>query len=319
MLCRGTVQELSGKKSCWLPADRSSKYQLCRRCHFHKITDTVDSLIQKYREGILHPQDEWYLTEPWFLEDMLHPGREQALLNLLSALFQNNKIMLSLLVDRLKKKSVFAILLTKRIQTHTPGTRCCMYRKCLKESDLYKSETLPWNCWPCMSWILQHTELSLHERFQRDFSWGLQRLTYPVFLQTGAPTFVSILSTFQMRAMETEVRLFLLHCFLVFPLEEAKQFFQMVFQDPLFLPCVFAGSHADCLPVPLHDISFTNAIQGQIKQTLKKRLDPLKCELVEKTWHPKRLFRWCLDVEELTELGFNGSSDQRILEDIVLD
>lgn len=119
--------------------------------------------------------------------------------------------------------------------------------------------------------------------------------------------------------MEVELRLFFLHCFLGFPLEETKQFFQMVFQDPLFLPLVFASSQKDYLPVPLNDMIFEKAIQNQTKKCLKERLDSLKCELVEKTWHPKRLFRWCLDVEELVELGFTGSSDKRILEEIVLD
>jgi hypothetical protein len=318
MLCRGSVQEPSGRKSCWLPADPFSKYQLCRRCHFHKITDTMDHLTQDYRNGSLHPCDEPCLRESWFLEDMLHPGREQALLNLLSALFSNNKIMFFLLLDRFKKKSVFSILLTKRIQAHTPGTRCCMYRRCFQESGLYNAETLPWNCWPCISWILHHTELPLHQIFQREYTWGLRRLTHPVFLQTGPQVFISLLSTFQLRGMEAELRLFFLHCLFAFPLEEVKQFVLLAFQDPLLLPSVFSGS-IPYLPVPLQDEGFQKTLYLQWKTRQKERIDALKCELVEKTWHPKRLFRWCLDVEELVEFGFTGSNDERILEDVLLD
>ena len=278
----------------------------------------MDRLIQEYREGTLHPRDESCLREAWFLDDMLHPGREQALLNLLSALFLNNKIMFSLLLDRFKKKSVFSILLTKRIQTHTPGTRCCMYRRCFQESGLYNSETLPWSCWPCVSWILQHTELSLHQTFQRDYSWGLQRLTHPVFLQTGPLVFVQLLSTFQLRGMEAEIRLFLLHCLIEFPLEDVKQFLVLIFQDPLFLPLVFGGSYQTYLPVPLQE-TFETTLRLQIKKAVKERLGVFKRELIEKTWHPKRLFRWCSDLEDLLDFGFTGSADPRILEEIVLD
>ena len=313
MLCRGTVQEASGRRSCWLPADRSSKFQLCRRCHYHKATDLMDQLIAQYKDGTLHPSNEILLSQSWFLEDMLHPGREQALLNLLTALFQGNRIMFSLLLDRLKQKSVFSILLTKRIQTHQPGTRCCMYRQLFRTSELYTSDTLPWNCWSCIAWIFSHQEIPKHTLVQRDYTWGLQRLRHPLFLQTGPHCFVSLLSTFLRKEMESEIRLFFLHMILEFPLEEVRSFVGLVAHDPLFLPLVFGGTFACLLPVPLQDPSMQTAVRTQVKQSLKRRLDPIKEQLVEKTWHPNRLFRWCLDLEELVEFGFTGSHDERII------
>lgn len=44
---------------------------------------------------------------------------------------------------------------------------------------------------------------------------------------------------------------------------------------------------------------------------LKRRLNLYKEELIMKTWHPKRLFFWCFDLDELADFGISDLSELR--------
>ena len=123
MICKGKIQEQNQQRDCWLPADKSSSFQLCRRCHFHKMTSLLDSFTREYGQGTLHPHHEILLNDRDFLHELLHPAREQALLQLLFCLHQQNKLQLQRLITHLKQKSVFSIMMTKRILAHQPGPR----------------------------------------------------------------------------------------------------------------------------------------------------------------------------------------------------
>ncbi len=306
MLCKGSVVEPQGIKACWLPAETSSPFQLCRRCHFHRVTEMLDAFTRTYEQGIPHSSLEIYFSNRVFLQDLLHPAREQALLNLLSCLFQHNKIQLELLVLKLSTFSVFPILITKRIQAHQPGPRCAMYRSFLLNENVYTSNTLCWNCWSCIAWILRQNQRRLIEKYTQTFGLHFQRLTFPMFAQIGPPTFVDLFVSLYLLGKSHHLRLLSDHMFHRFPLEDYKSFLLLFFQQPAVLSLFFLGKEKDYLPLPLQDKVVVNEFRKKIKEGIKRRTDLYKEDLMIQTWHPSRLFKWCFDVEEIAEFAQSG-------------
>lgn len=303
MLCKGFLQEGSTTRACWLPSVPSSSFQLCRRCHFYRITEMLDSLTQSYREGHLHPPFEMHLTDEIFLQELLHPAREQALLHLLAALSVKNRIQFDLLVDRLKYQSVFPILMTKRIQAHQPGPRCKMYREFVKDKKVYTSQTLCWNCWSCIAWLLKQDNQRLLEAYRQNFGLHFSRLSFETFTTTGSAIFVDLFASLFLLEKHHHLRILIDHFFRCFPLEDFKKFLLAVFQHPVFLHVFFEQKHADFLPLPLRDPIVVKEFYTAIKKGIKAKTNTYKEELVMRTWHPSRLFPWCLDIEELKDFA----------------
>jgi hypothetical protein len=297
------LQEQNRVVPCWLPATNSS--QLCRRCHFNYITQTLDSLTRDYWNGSLHPDSEILFQDTEFLQELLHPAREQALLHLLAALFQTNKIQFGLLLDKLKRKTVFTILLTKRVQTHATGPRCRMCREFLKDPTLYKAQTHCWNCWACVAWSVKQNIRHLEDVFLKSFLLNLSHLTLDSF-QTEQHVFLDLLNTFELRGKYHLIRLFLDHCFHLVPLEDYKRFLVQMLSQPPFLHVLFQKTQNDYVPLPLRDAPVVVQLLQGVKQRIKEKTDLYKEELVMRTWHPSRLFPWCLDIEELEDFGISS-------------
>jgi hypothetical protein len=301
MLCKGIVEEVKGKKACWLPAEKTSGFQLCRRCHFHRITEILDSLTQAYTQEEIHPSSEIFLADSSFLQELLHPAREQALLNLLASLFRHNRIQFSLLLERLSCFSVFPILLTKRIQAHQAGPRCAMYRHFLKDPKLYTSDSLCWNCWSCIAWTVRQKDTRLHNLYTQNFGLHFSELTFPIVEATGSGVFVDYFASLYLLGKHHHIRTLFDQFFRRFPLEHFKRFLVCFFQHPVLLSIFFEQRQNEFLPLALQDPVVVAEMYGEIKQGIKKWTDTYKEELIMRTWHPSRLFRWCFDIEELND------------------
>jgi hypothetical protein len=307
MKCKVVFQE----RECWLPASPSSSFQMCRRCHFYKITEILDCLTNDYKQGSQHPSQELFLNDLEFLQELLHPAREQALLNLLATLYNDNKIQFFHLIRKLKRKTVFSILLTKRVQTHVPGPRCKMYREVLKDKDLYNSNDLCWNCWSCISWCLKLKDGELLQKFKKSYLSQLHRLTFDIYVNTGSRVFLDCLVTFHLQGSDHLIRIFFDHIFHRFPLDVVKGILLLFFQEIPMLDIFFHNKQNEFLPLPLRDESVVTNMYKEIKRSIKEKTNLFKEELVMRTWHPSRLFPWCLDIQELEEFGV--SSADRVL------
>jgi hypothetical protein len=316
MLCKGFIEEPQGKKACWLPADIHSPFQLCRRCHFHRVTEMLDSFTRTYQQGIPHNPLEIYFSNRTFLQDLLHPAREQALLNLLSCLFANNKIQMNLLVEKLRVFSVFSIFITKRIQAHQPGPRCGMYRQFLLDEKIYTSENLCWNCWSCIAWTLRQKNLRLIEKYTQHFGLSFQKLTFQMFSEVGPPTFVDLFVSLYLLNKSHHLRLLSHHMFHTFPLEDYTSFLTLFFQQPAVLSIFFEDKQRDYLPLPLQEKAVVETFRTKIKQGIKRRTNLYKEDLMIKTWHPHRLFPWCLDIEELADFAHSGITGEEGMDSI---
>jgi hypothetical protein len=306
MLCTGTIIEQNKTRSCWLVSDPSSPYRLCRRCHFQHITTTLDILTKDYQSGKLHPPNEILLTDLSFLNELLHPAREQAFLNLLFSLFQNNKIQFSLVVEKLKKFTVFAILLTKRIETHQPGTRCKMYREFMQDEKVYTSSTLCWNCWSCISWVLRGNNERLFRLYERTFGLYFSRLTYEMFLQNGSRCFIDIGVSLHLRGFYHHLRILIDHFLHAYPLEVVKSYVATLLQQPALLHLTFEKKESEYVPLPLRDDTVLKEFRNLVRLSIKKYTDTFKEELMMITCHPNRLLTWCLDIQDWKDLGLSS-------------
>ena len=94
-----------------------------------------------------------------------------------------------------------------------------------------------------------------------------------------------------------------------FPLEDVKSFLLGFLQQPPMLFVFHMGKQDDYLPLPLRDPEVIRAFRTQIKQSIKNRTNLYKEELVIRTWHPKRLFPWCLDIQEIADFGFSNTDE----------
>jgi hypothetical protein len=303
MLCHGVVHEVRGPKSCWLPAERGSQFQLCRRCHFNRVTEILDQLTRVYGEGQLHPSNELLLNDASFLNELLHPAREQALMSLLASLFRKNQIQFFHVITKLAEKSVFSILITNRIVSHSPGTRCEMYRTLLRHTSLYMGEKLCSRCWPCLAWMAKQRE----DRFQRLLKGGfglvLWKLSPTLYREIGDAVFVDLCASFLVRGNSHSLYLFLAQCLSHLPFEDVLQFCTVLVKDPCFFSLVLGGSLDDVFPAPLRDKEILKSLQKSVRGSIKQKTDVYKEDLMIKTWHPSRLFSWCFDLEELADFS----------------
>ena len=303
MKCKVVFEE----RECWLPASPSSPFQMCRRCHFYKITEILDGLTRDYGQGRLHPSQELLLNDTEFLQELLHPAREQALLNLLGTLYRDNKVQFFHLVRKLERSTVFSILITKRVQTHVPGPRCKMYREFLKEKHIYNSNDLCWNCWSCIVWCLKLKDKDLLHKFKKSYLSQLHRLTLDIYINTGSRVFLDCLVTLHLQGDDHLVRIFIDHIFHRFPLDIVKGILLLFFQENAMLDIFFYKKQNDFLPLPLRDATVVQEFYKEIKKSIKQKTDLYKEELVMRTWHPSRLFPWCLDIGELEDFGISST------------
>lgn len=301
MLCKGTLEEKNRRINCWLPAEETSEFGFCRRCHFHHITAVLDSLSYAYVQGVPHPVNESLMQKTTFLYELLHPAREQALLNLLVSLFLYNTKQFEEVISTLQKKHSFSILLTNRIRSHQPGPRCKLYRRFLKDTSFYKAEDLCWNCWDCIVWSLTQKERHLYERFQEQYIFEIARINVATFNQIGSHVLKELFTVLYLLGNDTCMKVLLEHLFHELPIESFKQFLASLFQQVPMIEILFQEKRNKYIPLALQDEVVIDEFKKKCKVFIKKRSHIFKEELMIKTWHPSRLFAWCFDLDDLSD------------------
>lgn len=315
MLCKGSVVEQNRVRSCWLPADTINSFQLCRRCHFQHITTLLDSFISEASLGELSGRAEVLFQEKQFLNDVLHPAREQALLNLLSTLFEINKNQFQRLLESLKRIPLFPIVVTKRIQQHQPGTRCQMYRQMIKDKDIYISGLFCWHCWSCVAWSLKQRDTRLLAMYN-NFGYYFSSITNDVFHKTGQRVFLDYFVSLHLLGKDHHIRILLQHFLTVLPIEEFRSFLVGLFTQIPMMAILFEGKQNDFLPAPFQDPVILESLKQAIKNCIKRTTDTYKEDLMIQTWHPRRLFPWCMDIQEWEEFGVSSANCSEVYREL---
>lgn len=291
MLCKGTVQEASGKKSCWLPADHFERHGLCRRCLFYTYTEWLDGLRGD------HP----YLAaiqDRSFLEACLHPGRQQSLLATLTHLLRTDSHQFQIFLQRLQRLPEFPIVLSKHFDTHIGGPRCHLYQTLLKQGIL-NPKSICKSCWNCISLCIRNARCM--ETFPLFFLQVLQTLTRATYLRMPPQHLNHCLEALYLQGKDHYCRLVLDHLARILSLEEQQEFAVQLLKKEPFIQKVFTGTLIDLYPPSFLTEVFLQSLKQRIYRAQKNRQDIFKEELMARTWHPSRLFTWCFDLDELKE------------------
>lgn len=297
MICKQILDEYGRKRPCWLPADPSSHFEFCRRCHFDKVTELLDSIRQCLVAG-RETQDYEILTQPFFLDESLHLARHQALISLLSVLFEKKRPLFDIVLAKLKDKRDFQLLSEKLILQHTCGSRCFLYRHLMKTYGA-SHEKLDC-CWHCIAWILRFTKTEKYMKRQgRNILHALGVLTLTTLQTYGLDTFMDIMTSLHIYEHTSLIGMFFFHLEAVLGRDNVESFLLRFYSQPPLLDFCMAKKLNAYMPPEWNKEKFCNAAYDAAKKTIKDRLSIFQEELMERAWHPDRVVRWCMDVKEL--------------------
>jgi hypothetical protein len=134
----------------------------------------------------------------------------------------------------------------------------------------------------------------------------VSRINQDIFHQTGYRIFLDICVSQHLLGKDHHLRILLQHFLRILPLEEYKSFLLGLLSQPVFLSVLFEKKEKDYLPLAFQEEPILQEYKRSIKQSIKRITDTYKEELMQRTWHPRRLFPWCLDIEEWKEFGVSS-------------
>lgn len=297
MLCQAILQEHEKRKGCWLPADPSSYFHFCRRCHFNRISELLDSMRCAYQKGEI-PTEEYLLSEHFFLDEALHKSREQAFLSLLGILCMRNRPLLHQILDYVQQSTTFGPMIKTKLLQHGTGPRCALYRTILRHSHLTPSGSafmLDGLCWDCVVWLFRQRDMPQYSRFVERMVMSFHTMSPILIREIGVSPFLDMIQSLYINdkpivghALWATVILFLEE-------EQLKTHVLRFYSTPPFLSDAIAKKFDALLPAQLDIPSFREEIEAHAKKALKDRLAIIEEELITRTWHPDRVVAWCVD------------------------
>lgn len=311
------------RKSCWLPTDTSSPWGYCRHCSFTQKDSLIDQLLKNLVEG----QEEMEMPTgkkekllsvveaPWFQEHCAHPASKLRLYHLMHLLRIHNRTV----YKRFLRNPALDVSFGRLIQTHRPSdsnlTSCHMI------CDLVGDNTnrIPRQCPNCL-YILWS-----QNRDKRDYYMALTRyiesyqsklykfagpnrvikeyLRYTIPRINGnknAAFNVILMMHVQNnegnRTMQQKIEGFY-HFLQDFLLEDRYSFAAIVSHDieKLLHFCPDTFQQEELVAHVIQPLFL------QWKTMMKARCDTYKEDLMIKTCHPSRLFKWIFDIEDLKD------------------
>ena len=270
MTCKAILQEFNSQKQCWLPVEPSSPFQLCNRCTFHKVESTLDT--------ILHHLDLFHNIG--FLQCCSKEAHWPSLLLALGLLFLQDERQFHFVYRNFHSYD-FQQFLRKETAVHLPSKRCAFYRFLLREkgSKLHFTD-LPWQCADCISWVLRQKDMmGCYEAFSNGFA---RKKLGPV----DNLTLINMMVSLELQKKSHIVRILL---------AKRNDLLIEFLSQPSLLSLVYLDKVSHLTSISLSELS------PLLLRKVKQQMDPLKEELMQKTWAPERLFQWCLDIEELKD------------------
>jgi hypothetical protein len=308
----------SRRKLCWLPSDESSPWHYCRHCSFTQkeflIKDAITTMIHR-KDDMLMPTGtkEKLLTVlqyPWFKEHCRHPASRIHLYHLMILMKKHKSPVYSTYLDDPRLSSSFL----RMIQSHRPQDNNDMACKVI--CDLVGKDRLriPRECPLCLStlWKRERMNRELYAavtQYFRDYTRKSYHLPNPQEIMkdyirhsislgdSNRQYALSALFVHLNRQNEDKASQQMYEFLQDFLLEDSETFGAIV------------GKKSELLlkicPQWLLPLEFETGViepaYRQWKQWMKARCDTYKEELMIKTCHPRRLFTWIFDIEELKD------------------
>lgn len=308
----------SRRKGCWLPGDDTSPWNYCRHCTFTQKDAIIEDAIKNIRNGrddMLMPTGtkEKLLTVlhyPWFREHCAHPASRLRLYHLMMLMKQHNlRVYTTYLRDPGLSSSFLRIIQSHRPQDSNSST--CKVICDLVGSDLLR---IPRQCPHCLyalwkrnrdnrqqyaaltSYLREYERKPYHYPHPHEILKDYIRYSVSQGDTNRQYALSALFVHFNRRApQEANERLYdFLQDFL---LEDSRTFAAVLENnmDVLMNYC----------PQWLLQVEFLTGViepaREQWKQCMKVRCDTYKEELIMKTCHPRRLFNWIFDIEDLKD------------------
>lgn len=299
MLCKAIIKEYGHSRSCWLPAETTSYFGFCRRCHFEKVSTTLDAMRLAYQHGLSHT-DAPLLEEDFFLTESLHRGREQAFISLLSALRQHSPQLLSRVLEKIKDKHPFQILVRKGCLYHTPGSRCLLFRTILKECK-YTPPNITLSitsglCWNCVAWIISQRIWAITLwKFTLGLATAFETVGPDTFYVFGLVPFLSIITSLHIFDRESLGSMLFKKLQTHFHDNEQRDLLIRFFCQTPLLPVALTKNIKQYIPEELDTDDFKLCLYTQAKKTIKDHTSSYEEELISRAWHPDRVLQWCMN------------------------
>ncbi len=321
VLCTANRESLFGdtrRKTCWLPPDEESPWKYCRHCSFTQKDKLFDSVLTQLRERMSlvempTGQKEKLLTVvqyPWFRQHCAHPASRLRLYHLMMLLRTHNKqIYHAFLQDQSLVPSFIRIL-----QSHRPSNDNSASCKMICDLAIYDLHQIPRQCPVCLFNLLKRNRnsreyYSAFTNYLRDYHLKSYQFPHPqiimkdyirMSIQRTDPNrqyaFSAMYEYFRRQnptTMDMRFNQFLQD----FLMEDCDTFGALLNTNMTILQ--------EYRPEWMNEFEFLMLIvepaRLQWKQTMRVRCDTYKEDLIIKTCHPRRLFKWIFDIEDLKD------------------
>jgi hypothetical protein len=198
--------------------------------------------------------------------------------------------------------STFLNKVYRDVYHHTESCRCKLYQRFLQEKvfdrEIFTTD-LPWHCWNCLAWIARH------KHFKRKWSLkmtnGLAQLKMTDAIKHKKHILDIIISLLLVKKEHAARILFHKYTNCLQDEDKSVDFLIEIYADPALIHKVFTSNQQELVPSTWDRDELEKIMRKKVLKHVKKRNWVFKEDLMIKTWHPDRLFPWCLDIEELKD------------------
>lgn len=305
---------------CYFPIKPKSFWNLCVSCERIEnrlFLEEVQRAIREDRIIFTFHDREYSLNDPYFPERYLRftsflSTHQDPRLSMLLLLYKSNRTLFKSCMKTFVKDSGFILSANLLYRNHLPQqSTCCMLAQIQRELQQHFTD-LP-TCPCCMSKallripretitnriishiyrIFQNHTLAQHPTW---FVWTFK------LLQTIWEKDLEDLFTFQRLDVWLREHQQTL---------EFRDWLGAFLETPIVLEKALSGRLSE------QDREYLVLWTGQqlnakfFQTLLKRRLNLYKEELIMKTWHPRRIFFWCFDLDELADFGDSNLEEFR--------
>jgi hypothetical protein len=309
MACKGH----EGKPdSCYFPVKTNSFWDLCVSCERIEnrlFLDAVQRAIRDDTVTFTFHTKEYSLNDPHFPERYLRhtsflSTHQDPRLSMLLLLYKSNRVLFKTCVRTFIQDASFIISANLLYRSHLPQQSTCAMLENIQREVRQHFTDLP-TCPCCMSKKLLRIE---RENINHRIIQHVYRIFQNHTLAQHPTWFVwtfKLLQTIWERDLEDIFTFQRMDLWI----RENNQVLE--FRDWLgaFLETPIVIEKALTGKISTLDREYILLWTGQelqpdfYRRLLKRRQNLYKEELIMRTWHPKRIFFWCFDLEELAEFG----------------
>lgn len=291
-MCTNQIKEFNTTTPCWLPVNPSSPFQLCSRCDYYK-TEEILKEVSSHTE---------ILTNPSFSALCSLPNHRVMLVNALVNLHEKKDPQFELFLKSVSTDH-FLNDLNHQIYTHRPSNRCGFYQHILKTRQLGRKvlyTDIPLNCWSCLAFIHRQKDCLLLDRaFTKAILSNKLRCS-----EESKQAVLDVMTSMNLHGKDHKARL-IFERFRTALRDETKAQEALVefLTQPALISSLFLEAYNEFVPYTWADKLTRSYLQKEALKSIRKRNWVFKEDLMIKTWHPDRLFPWCLDIQELKDFA----------------